>query len=116
MRLKAINAADMVADITSTAFKVGKAELVTMVADWSGASDTPTGVLRLQYSPDYVKPGTVTATWYNIAAFTTSPAASASSTAEPFRGLSGWYRVFYDMTSLGDGDELTVWVEISEVR
>lgn len=118
MRQKIIDAEDMVGDITSDPFRAGQSELATIVADWSGAADTPTGVLLLQYSPDYISARPTVGNWYNVdgGTFTASPTADASSTCEPFRGLTGWYRLFYDRTSLGDGDSLNAWVEVSDVR
>lgn len=117
MRQKIIDAEDMVADISGDVFKMSKSELATVAASWT-ATDNPSGSLILRYSPDYTEAaGASAATWINVQTFDTNPDASgAGSTAEPFRGMAGWFQLFYDMTADGDAAYLTAWVEISDVR
>jgi hypothetical protein len=106
-----IAATTMVSDIEGDPIDMrGARERLGVEAEWT-ATASPTGTLKLQGSYDHDDAAAAAATWVDLASgsFATSPAGSAGSTSEAFRGiLAPWVRVVYAAGSGGTGASLTV--------
>lgn len=108
-----IDASDISSDVAGDPIHVGQGEDIVISAEWTGASDPPTGTLSWQYSPDFTPERAASATWLALenGTFTTSPAGSAGSTAEVWDSLSGWVRPRYAAGSGGTSESLVMTAE-----
>lgn len=116
-RKKIMDGASLAADITDAVFFQGKSELVKITIDYNSAS-TATGDFILQSSHDYDGVGTPSDfTWVAVGSGTTvtSAAAAGARYSQEYRGLVGWYRLFYDAGN-SPSETVDAWVESSSVR
>lgn len=106
-----IAATTMVSDIEGGAIDMrGARERLGIEAVWT-ATAAPAGTLKLQASYDHDDAAAAAATWTDLdgGSLTGTPAGTAGSTSEGFRGIMApWVRLVYAAGSGGTGASLTV--------